>query len=85
MLPRIQLICLFRPHAASEVYVTGTFDDWSKSQKLENTGSGFEKKVDLHNANEKIYYKVIAPCGSTAAPAQNFEQFTDLKTVCRGW
>ncbi|TKX20895.1 hypothetical protein C1H76_6932 [Elsinoe australis] len=47
------------PHAANEVYVTGTFDDWSKSQKLENTGSGFEKKVDLHNANEKIYYKFV--------------------------
>jgi hypothetical protein len=45
-------------HAASEVYVTGTFDDWSKSEKLIQTGNVFEKNVTLPSAAEKIYYKV---------------------------
>jgi len=40
------------------VYVTGTFDDWSKTEKLVKTGDVFEKKVDLPSAAEKIYYKV---------------------------
>ncbi|KAF4550349.1 Glycogen recognition site of AMP-activated protein kinase-like protein [Elsinoe fawcettii] len=47
------------PHAANEVYVTGTFDDWSKSQKLEKTANGFEKNVDLSKVDEKIYYKFV--------------------------
>jgi hypothetical protein len=45
-------------HAASEVYVTGTFDNWSKSEKLIQTGNVFEKNVMLPSAAEKIYYKV---------------------------
>ncbi len=45
-------------HAASEVYVTGTFDNWSKSEKLIQTGDVFEKNVTLPSAAEKIYYKV---------------------------
>jgi Glycogen recognition site of AMP-activated protein kinase len=45
-------------HTASEVYVTGTFDDWSKSEKLIRTGDVFEKNVTLPSAAEKIYYKV---------------------------
>lgn len=45
-------------HAASEVYVTGTFDDWSKSEKLIQNGDVFEKNVTLPSADEKIYYKV---------------------------
>ena len=49
-----------REHPASEVYVTGTFDDWSKSEKLVKTGDVFEKDVTLSSksAEEKIYYKV---------------------------
>ncbi|KAG8624975.1 hypothetical protein KVT40_006726 [Elsinoe batatas] len=47
------------PHDGSEVYVTGTFDDWSKSQKLEKTSKGFEKDVTLKNVDEKIYYKFV--------------------------
>ncbi|TVY32498.1 Cruciform DNA-recognizing protein, partial [Lachnellula occidentalis] len=46
-------------HPASEVYVTGTFDDWSKTEKLVKTGDVFEKKVDLPSAAEKIYYKFV--------------------------
>lgn len=49
---------LHRPHAAEEVYVTGTFDDWSKSAKLEKNGDVFEKTIALPEASEKIYYKV---------------------------
>lgn len=51
-------------HAASEVYVTGTFDNWSKSEKLIKTGDIFEKNVTLPSAEEKIYYKVrrAKPC-----------------------
>jgi hypothetical protein len=40
--------------------VTGTFDNWSKSEKLERVGDGFSKDVTLSNADEKIYYKVSA-------------------------
>jgi hypothetical protein len=47
-----------REHPASEVYVTGTFDDWSKTEKLIKTGDVFEKNVTLSSAAEKIYYKV---------------------------
>jgi hypothetical protein len=47
-----------REHPASEVYVTGTFDDWSKSEKLVKTGDHFAKEVTLPSADEKIYYKV---------------------------
>ena len=45
-------------HAASEVYVTGTFDGWSKSEKLTQHGDIFSKDVTLPSADEKIYYKV---------------------------
>jgi hypothetical protein len=43
---------------AEEVFVTGTFDNWSKSIKLEKTGSVFEKTVELPN-EEKILYKFV--------------------------
>ncbi|RKF63072.1 putative carbohydrate-binding module family 48 protein, partial [Golovinomyces cichoracearum] len=44
-------------HPADEVYVTGTFDDWSKSERLEKTNTIFAKRVFLNNVSEKIYYK----------------------------
>lgn len=37
--------------------MTGTFDDWSKSVKLDRTGHAFEKTVPLPN-DKKILYKV---------------------------
>lgn len=43
---------------AEEVFVTGTFDDWTKSVKLDKKGDVFEKTVDLKDASKKIYYKV---------------------------
>ncbi|KAK5661683.1 hypothetical protein OQA88_9783 [Cercophora sp. LCS_1] len=48
-----------RPHNAEEVYVTGTFDNWSKSEQLERVGDRFEKTVKLPNAAEKILYKFV--------------------------
>ncbi|KAG4428890.1 hypothetical protein IFR05_015627 [Cadophora sp. M221] len=46
-------------HPAEEVYVTGTFDSWSKSEKLVKTGDSFSKDVTLNSAAEKIYYKFV--------------------------
>ncbi|KAG9242541.1 carbohydrate-binding module family 48 protein [Calycina marina] len=46
-------------HPAEEVFVTGTFDGWQKSEKLEKTGSVFSKDVQLKNAEDKIYYKFV--------------------------
>lgn len=47
-----------RAHPAEEVYVTGTFDNWSKSEKMAKVGDSFEKSVELPDTSEKIYYKV---------------------------
>lgn len=38
--------------------MTGTFDNWSKSEKMEKVGDKFEKSVDLPDSSDKIYYKV---------------------------
>ncbi|KAL2205626.1 hypothetical protein CC79DRAFT_1275840 [Sarocladium strictum] len=46
-------------HPAEEVYVTGTFDNWTKSVQLEKKGDVFEKTVDLKDASSKIYYKFV--------------------------
>jgi hypothetical protein len=47
-----------RPHHAEEVYVTGTFDNWTKSERLELVGKVFEKTVTLPESSDKIFYKV---------------------------
>lgn len=60
--------------AASDVYVTGTFDDWSKSAKLDKKGDGFEKTVTLSDASEKILYKFVVDgnwCTDHTAPQEN--------------
>ncbi|KAF4965942.1 hypothetical protein FSARC_6303 [Fusarium sarcochroum] len=46
-------------HPADEVYVTGTFDNWTKSVKLEKKDNVFSKTVDLEEPDGKIYYKFI--------------------------
>jgi hypothetical protein len=38
--------------------VTGTFDNWTKSERLERVGQVFEKTVTLPESSDKIYYKV---------------------------
>ncbi|CAK4033334.1 Hypothetical predicted protein [Lecanosticta acicola] len=47
-------------HPAVEVYVTGTFDNWSKSVKLDKKGTVFEKEVLLPDIGEAILYKFVA-------------------------
>ncbi|KFZ16920.1 hypothetical protein V502_04828 [Pseudogymnoascus sp. VKM F-4520 (FW-2644)] len=46
-------------HPASEVIVTGTFDNWAQTEKLQKKGDIFEKEVTLPSAAEKIYYKFL--------------------------
>ncbi|KAL2000034.1 hypothetical protein VTN02DRAFT_3646 [Thermoascus thermophilus] len=46
-------------HAADEVFVTGTFDDWGKTVKLEKIGDVFEKEVDLPEPEGKVHYKFV--------------------------
>ena len=38
--------------------MTGTFDDWKKSTKLDKVGSAHEKTVELNKVDDKILYKV---------------------------
>lgn len=38
--------------------MTGTFDGWKKTEKLEKVGDRFEKLVHLDDASQKIDYKV---------------------------
>lgn len=38
--------------------MTGTFDGWKKTEKLEKVGDRFEKLVKLNDVSEKIDYKV---------------------------
>lgn len=54
-----QLFAVFREHAATEVYVTGEFDDWGQTVKLEKKGESlFEKLVELPHVEDKVRYKV---------------------------
>ncbi|KAL8979568.1 MAG: hypothetical protein Q9205_005124 [Flavoplaca limonia] len=57
---------------AGEVYVTGTFDDWAKSVKLDKEGDGFAKRVELP-LNQNISYKFVVDgtwCTSTEEPQE---------------
>ncbi|RMJ23889.1 hypothetical protein PHISP_05228 [Aspergillus sp. HF37] len=49
------------PYNANEVFVTGTFDDWGKTVKLDRRGDVFEKDVRLPAMDRKIHYKVRVP------------------------
>lgn len=40
--------------------MTGTFDNWSKSERLDLVGDLFQKTVVLPESSEKIFYKVGA-------------------------
>jgi hypothetical protein len=53
----------FRDHPATAVTVTGTFDNWGETAKLEKKeGSRFEKTVELPESSEKIFYKASPSC-----------------------
>lgn len=45
-----------REHSANQVYVTGTFDDWMKTIKLEKEDGVFKKTVELPKTHTQ--YKV---------------------------
>ncbi|KAJ5095543.1 hypothetical protein NUU61_004899 [Penicillium alfredii] len=45
------------PYNANEVFVTGTFDDWGKTVKLDRVGDVFAKEVSL--PVEKTQYKFV--------------------------
>lgn len=49
-------------HPAEEVYVTGTFDNWSKSVKLQKDGDSFTKTVDIPSTTSAgtVHYKFVA-------------------------
>ncbi|KAJ5158428.1 Immunoglobulin E-set [Penicillium coprophilum] len=46
------------PHNASEVFVTGTFDDWGKTVKLDRVGDIFTKEVTISPV-QKVQYKFV--------------------------
>ncbi|KAF2138564.1 carbohydrate-binding module family 48 protein [Aplosporella prunicola CBS 121167] len=46
-------------HPASDVYVTGTFDDWAKSVRLVQKNGVFTKTVELPKSDEKVLYKFV--------------------------
>jgi SpoVK/Ycf46/Vps4 family AAA+-type ATPase len=55
-----------REHAANEVLVTGTFDDWQKTVTLEKVDGVFKKTVELPKVHTQ--YKVrTCRCGRLAA------------------
>ena len=54
-------------HSANEVFVTGTFDDWRKTVKLEKEDSIFKKTVELPKTHTQ--YKVRSrPSHSIGCP-----------------
>ncbi|KAL8755346.1 MAG: hypothetical protein Q9199_003696 [Rusavskia elegans] len=57
---------------AGEVYVTGIFDDWAKSVKLDKEEDGFAKRVELP-LGQKISYKFVVDgtwCTSAEEPQE---------------
>lgn len=55
-----------RPYNANEVFVTGTFDDWGKTVRLDRVDDGFAKTVSL--PIEKVQYKAGLPFLSSDYP-----------------
>ncbi|KAI9778461.1 MAG: hypothetical protein M1839_008107 [Geoglossum umbratile] len=49
-------LCIREGPVTNEAYVSGTFDGWKKTVRLEKKGDVFEKSVDLP-LNERILYK----------------------------
>ncbi|KAK7722596.1 Cruciform DNA binding protein [Diaporthe eres] len=62
------------PHPGDEVYVTGTFDNWSKSEQMEKVGDKFEKSVELPDTSERIYYKFVVDGTWTSNPTDPKEK-----------
>ncbi|KAF9769807.1 hypothetical protein IL306_012719 [Fusarium sp. DS 682] len=71
-------------HPADEVYVTGTFDNWTKSVKLEKEGNVFSKTVDLKEPEGKIYYKVRERQRASTRNVNSFPPFRHSFCICPG-
>jgi len=63
---------------ASDVWVTGTFDDWTKSTQLNKVGDHFEKTIELP-LGKKVLYKVR----DTTAPQASAHSLLTESLVCR--
>jgi hypothetical protein len=44
------------------VFVTGTFDDWGKTIRLDRKGDVFEKEVHLPVTGDKVHFKAPSSC-----------------------
>lgn len=38
--------------------MTGTFDNWTKSEQLEKVGDVFQKTIKISDGSKKVHYKV---------------------------
>jgi len=72
------------PHEASQVFVTGTFDNWSQSVRLDRTATAHEKEVQLPKTDEKILYKVraVGRLGEPRDKAEPTPNSTPLLNPC---
>ncbi|KAM5444884.1 Cruciform DNA binding protein [Microsporum ferrugineum] len=62
------------PRQAQEVVVTGTFDRWSKSVRLDRTDDGFAKELHLPDDDDRILYKFIVDGTWHTDPAASQEE-----------
>ncbi|KAL2149168.1 hypothetical protein VTH82DRAFT_8516 [Thermothelomyces myriococcoides] len=62
------------PHDAEQVYVTGTFDDWTKSERLERVGQVLQKTVTFPDSVDKVFYKFVVDGSWTIDPASPLEK-----------
>lgn len=60
-------------HPATEVFVTGTFDDWRKAIQLDRADGVFTSKVLLSCFPEKTYYKFVVDGKWTINPTATHE------------
>lgn len=82
--PCFKLTRMSREHPeASEVFVTGTFDDWGKTEKLDRKGDFFEKDVQLPN-KDKILYKV-SPHRFCIFISMSWELVASSTSQARNW
>ncbi|KAK4126681.1 carbohydrate-binding module family 48 protein [Parathielavia appendiculata] len=65
------------PQPADEVFVTGTFDSWAKTTRLDRVGQGFERTLEFPDSPGKIVYKFVVDGRwelDTTAPQEKDDQ-----------
>lgn len=66
--PPLPLLTLpTREHSADDVYVTGTFDDWRKTVKLEKENGVFQKTVELPKTHTQYKVRLAHMCDCAVA------------------